>query len=348
MCRVEAFLPNNKKRHASPNLTAIQQHLLDVLENSATHIVISADKNLGPVIIERDKYIAAVLSLLQDEKTYKRLSKEEAKDDMGALKALVTDWITKYDLYGLDNDESEYLLRYLATVKDPYSHFYITAKIHKKPWKLRPIVSYCGSYLYGLGKWIDTQLQPIAKTIPSYISSSFNLCDELKEIRINPSRDKLFTADANSMYTNIDTNHALEVFREFFKKHELCRPIWHRADMILEALEIPMRHNIFKFGDTFWRQEDGTAMGAPPAPAYATLYYAIHELYLIEKFGRFLPFYRRYIDDALAVWRSSNNKYEDRHYWKEFKKAMDNFGILTWKVEDRRDSVDFYGYHNLH
>ena len=51
-----------------------------------------------------------------------------------------------------------------------------------------------------------------------------------------------------------------------------------------------------------------------------TLYYAIYELYLIDKFGRFLPFYRCYIDDALAVWRSSNNKYEDRHYWKELRK----------------------------
>ena len=96
---------------------------------------------------------------------------------MKTLKSLVIDWITRYNLYGLDNDESEYLLKYLATVQDPFSHFYITAKIHKKPWKPRPIVSYWGNYLYGLGKWIDMQLEPIAKTMLSYISSSFNLCD---------------------------------------------------------------------------------------------------------------------------------------------------------------------------
>ena len=82
-----------------------------------------------------------------------------------------------------------------------------------------------------------------------------------------------------------------------------------------------MRQKIFKFGDTFCRQEDGTDMGAPPAPTYA-----IHELYLIDTFGGFLPFYRRYIDDTLPIWRSSTSKYEDRHYWKEFKKAMDDFG----------------------
>ena len=135
------------------------------------------------------------------------------------------------------------------------------------------------------------------------------------------------------MYTNIDTDHALRVLRTFFKTHILCRPIWHSADMILEALELLMRNNLFQFGDTDWKQIDGTAMGAPPAPAYATIYYAIHELYLTHKFGKFLKFYRRYIDDALAIWKSSPDKEEDTLQWDLFQAAMDDFGKLTWKVE---------------
>ena len=54
------------------------------------------------------------------------------------------------------------------------------------------------------------------------------------------------------MYTNIDTDHALEIFKIFFKTHNLCLPIQERANMILEALELLMWNNLFQIGDTYW------------------------------------------------------------------------------------------------
>ena len=134
-------------------------------------------------------------------------------------------------------------------------------------------------------------------------------------------------------------DHALRVFHNFSKEHPLCADIRNDDDMILEALEILMRYNLFKFGDTFWHQIDGTAIGAPPAPLYAMIYYAIHDFDLLRSFKRFLFFYRRSIDDAL--WQSSSCPYKNAYYLKEFSKAMDGFGILTWKVEPPSTSVDF-------
>ena len=68
-------------------------------------------------------------------------------------------------------------------------------------------------------------------------------------------------------------------------------------------------------------------MGAPPAPAYATIYYSIHELDLTARFGTFLKFYRRYIDDAIAIWRASADSVEDVWQWSLFQDAM-SFGKL--------------------
>ncbi len=75
----------------------------------------------------------------------------------------------------------------------------------------------------------------------------------------------------------------------------------------MTALEIIMKHNFFNFGDTSWLQLTGTAMGTPPAPMYATLYFGIHEKEtILRKYGRFFLLYKRYIDDVFGIWHCAN------------------------------------------
>ena len=102
-----------------------------------------------------------------------------------------------------------------------------------------------------------------------------------------------------------------------------------------------MTNNLFKFGDTYWKQLDGTAMGAPPAPAYATIYFAIHEITILRRFSHHLKFYRRYIDDAFAIWKSDPDPATDLSAWNAFKACLNSFGKLTWDVDDRHTSVNF-------
>ena len=67
------------------------------------------------------------------------------------------------------------------------------------------------------------------------------------------------------MYTNIETTHALEQLESFFTSSKFCSYL--AMGPILVALQIVMTHNVFQFGDTWWVQLTGTAMGAPPPPA---------------------------------------------------------------------------------
>jgi hypothetical protein len=140
------------------------------------------------------------------------------------------------------------------------------------------------------------------------------------------------------MYTNIDTNHALSVISDFLRHSPICRD--SDADPIIRALEIIMRNNLFKFGDTYWLQITGTAMGTPPACMYAVLYYGIHELTLIPQFKATVPFYKRYIDDVLGVWITDEDAETDERNWTKFQAAMP-FGKLTWEFSPRTPSVNF-------
>ena len=62
-----------------------------------------------------------------------------------------------------------------------------------------------------------------------------------------------------------------------------------------------MNNNIFAFGDTFWLQKAGAAMGMPPDPTWATIYFSIWEITIIPEFDE-LKYYRCYIDNGFALW----------------------------------------------
>jgi hypothetical protein len=69
------------RRRSAKNLTPQQRHLLaDICENK-TILIASANKNLGPVGIETERYIKLRLDHLLDTSMYKLLTKRDAHQD---------------------------------------------------------------------------------------------------------------------------------------------------------------------------------------------------------------------------------------------------------------------------
>ena len=134
------------------------------------------------------------------------------------------------------------------------------------------------------------------------------------------------------MYNNIDTDHAILVITWWLKdlaaKGELLPNF--PLDAVLSAMITIMRNNIFEFGDCYFLQLLGTAMGTSAAVMWATLYYAYHEVHtIIPKHGNNLFYYIRYIDDVFAIW--TGNLTTD---WDAFSTDINNFGVLTWDIGD--------------
>jgi hypothetical protein len=286
------------RKLATPNLTCHQQRLLKGLQNSEEFIVLPCDKNLGPCIIKRTKYIQAALDHLSNTATYKWLKPNDAQQSIIGVEQNIIKFLGDYH-HSISKDENTFLWGSLE-VNDKYSYFYITAKVHKTPWKPRLITLTAGSITQGLGSWVDQELKPIVKKLPSYIRSLAHLLKQLKAINYNPSNVLFFSCDAVSMYNNIDTAHALEVLHPFLRTLPLCAGC--QTDAITVALEIIMRQSIFKFGDTFLRQKSGTAMGTPPGANYTKLYYSTWEIDFVDYFRTSLALYCRYIDNGIGLW----------------------------------------------
>jgi hypothetical protein len=108
-------------------------------------------------------------------------------------------------------------------------------------------------------------LQPICHKLPSYLKSFYDLKMQLSSISLDAQRASIFTADAVSMYTNINTDHALSEISKFLRTHSVCADI-HNIETIIPGLEIVMRNNLFKFGNTVWLQL--TTIGTPCTRLY--------------------------------------------------------------------------------
>ena len=153
-----------RRRRNWLNLLPTQLTAMASLRQDDKLLIFKTDKNLGPAILERSNYIKMALQdHLHDTCTYQQLSTQQAVGRLCAVSHLIKNFIQVHCAKG--SSDAKFFFQSL-NVGDPFAYFYLLAKVHKKPWGSRPIVSVSGSISHGLGRWLDNQLQHIVKHLP--------------------------------------------------------------------------------------------------------------------------------------------------------------------------------------
>ena len=322
------------------NILPKQWRLIEEIKDNDLFICIEADKNCGGCILLRDTNNSRGMSEhLGNRAVYKPLTEHQALIHHRKLKSQVVAFYTKWRAKRvLSKAEFIYLSRAVDYYADKIARFRMSLKAHKTPWKMRPIVCCVGTFMNCLSCWLDYWFQKLKHLIPTYIRDSKQLLTKLQDLQALPPNARLFTADANSMYTNIDTDHAIEVITQWLRNLEQQNllPVGFPTGAIIEAMELVMRNNLFEWGDMYFLQLLGTAMGTSSACMWATIYFAVHEMgKLIPTYSSQLLLFLRFIDDMIAVWIGTDQEYE------QFKNDTNNFGILTWEFEPLSKQVDF-------
>lgn len=227
------------------------------------------------------------------------------------------------------------------TYEDPLGYFYLLYKLHKTPTATRPVCSDCGSLSHAIGQWVDEMLQPIVQAQHTYFKNSFDLKQVLDKI-ILPPNASIFTYDAVSMYTHINTEDCIRRLAEFLALPETTSRYTHYGSTaLIEALKISMCNNRMRFGDIIAKQLVGIAMGMSPAPTIANLYVSIYESKALLKFlDTFLLRLWRFIDDGLGIWLHDPDPEVDAANWNLFKTTVCGGG-LDWTFTPRGKRVDF-------
>lgn len=337
-------------QHRQHNLPPDIRRLLRFLEGNKDFIILPTDKNLGPAIMERATYKRRCLQdHLLDNNSYKQLTPAEAAQIQSEARNQMEDLIATYSEYLTANEKTYFERSFKRRARIP--QFYITPKVHKTPYKTRPIVSCINSRLGYLSKWVDRKLQTVANLCPAYLKDSQSLIAKLKLLGKLPPTAIIITADAVSMYTNIDTDHSIKTLKDWFQLHKADLPQGFPTNMILAATELIMKSNVFQLDDTYWLQLIGTAMGTSMACLLATIYYSYHEetnllpTYQQQPLMAHKPpallLYGRLIDDSVQIWDMAHIPTHMKLNFNHTIATAMAFGKLQWEVEKPSRKVNF-------
>ena len=147
-----------------PNLTKAKNSAIRELKRDRDHIVLTVDKGVAMVIMDRQDYISKANNLLS-QNTYKSIQQDPTNT---ITNKLITILKRVKIQTGLCNQT--YKAMYPMGCVPP--KFYGLPKIHKPDTPLRPIISSCGSVTYGVAKELAKILKPLVGKSSHHINST--------------------------------------------------------------------------------------------------------------------------------------------------------------------------------
>jgi hypothetical protein len=164
----------NNKTYPRSNLTKLQYRCPHAIKNNNDLIDCMSDKNLGPVIMERETYLSRCLhEHLLCPRTYMQLSEEEALQKIRNTRIKLND-VRLNHRKELTAAKNQYFQR-AAKLEYRIPQFCLTIKVHKTPTKTRPIVSCVNSYLNFFSKWLSYRFKELLSFVPTYTKDSFQI-----------------------------------------------------------------------------------------------------------------------------------------------------------------------------
>lgn len=174
--------------------------------------------------------------------------------------------------------------------------FHGIPKIHKNPWKIRPIVPMHSYYTSHLAMVIHYYLLPLMDRLPWICHSSKDFVRDILLASEGKTGLRLHSGDVVSMYTNILTENLVPAVKAVLTHFQCPAPL---CDWIGETISFLNNNVYFKFGRRIFKQTKGIAMGLACGPSLANIFMAAWEWH--HKIYERIPFYRRYIDDVFVL-----------------------------------------------
>ena len=95
---------------------------------------------------------------------------------------------------------------------------YLLPKIHKDNNPGRPVVSSVGCATEKISSFVDHNLQPLNRDLPSYVQDSTSFIKKIESLPEDKRERFLVTMDVRSLYTNIPNEQGIDAVKDFLRK----------------------------------------------------------------------------------------------------------------------------------
>ena len=217
--------------------------------------ITKSDKG-GEMVVMRTSHLQQLcLEHLNDTTTYEKLK----KDPINSIRVMVN---KNLERILTDRSFPSSLVHNLQTPSTARTQlFYALPKTHKQTLKIRPIVSACGGIFDRLGWLLQTILKPLVKQVSAHLNNTADLLQRFNDIDRNALKGMIpISFDVVSLYTNIDTDEAIDTALNYATKHNLHLHGLETYDL-LDLLHLLLDNNVFTYDNCYYKQIRGLAMG---------------------------------------------------------------------------------------
>ena len=236
------------------------------LKADKERIILTADKGIALVVMDRSNYIKKANELLQDPNTYRTIPSDPTNKPKNKL-------INKLRKIKTDTRMDEITYRRMYPMGACVPKFYGLPKIHKKNIPLRPMVSSIGSVTYGVAKEIAKIIKPLVGSTEHHVNNSKEFIEEIKKTKLEEG-ECITSYDVSALFTSVPVPSALDMVKNKLEQYaDLPNRTNISAGNITDLLEFCLSNTYFIFQEVFYEQTKGAAMGSPVSPIVDNIFH---------------------------------------------------------------------------
>ena len=300
---VKKALKKSQNKTRSFNITKEENQALQELKKDKERVILTADKGVALVVMNKDDYIMKSEELLNTN-TYKKITEDPTSRQKTRLISILKNIKAEGGL-----NEENYRKMYPTGAVSP--KYYGLPKFHKPGIPLRPIISSTGTVTYNTAKEMAKILKPLVGLSSHHVHNTRDFIDHIKDVRLRQGECTI-SYDVTALFTYVPIQPVLNIIQQRLATDQ---DLQNRTSMsikhIINLLEFCLNSTSFVFQGQYYQQMEGAAMGSPLSPIVANIFMEQFEKEALETAPHPPSLWKRFVDDTSVILEA---KYKDEFF----------------------------------